>query len=113
MSECVFCKIVAGQIPSEKAFEDEQVVAFHDLRPQAPVHVLLVPRKHIASLNDAIDEDREVLARLLLAARKLAADLGVGAAYRLVNNCGAGAGQSVFHLHFHLLGGRPLHWPPG
>ena len=110
---CIFCKIVAGDIPSEKVHEDEDVVAFRDLNPQAPVHVLVVPRKHIASLNEADPGDRAVLGHLLLTTRKLAGQLGVGSGYRVVNNCGASAGQSVFHIHFHLLGGRPMGWPPG
>ncbi len=111
--DCIFCKIVAGDIPSEKVHEDEDVVAFRDLNPQAPVHVLVVPRKHIASLNEADPGDRAVLGHLLLTTQKLADQLGVGSGYRVVNNCGASAGQSVFHIHFHLLGGRPMGWPPG
>lgn len=111
--DCIFCKIGAGEIPSDKVFEDDHVLAFKDLSPQAPVHVLLIPRQHIATLDDASPEDAQLLGRLLLAAQKIAADLGVGGAYRLVNNCGEAAGQSVFHLHFHLLAGRELRWPPG
>ncbi len=111
--ECVFCKIVAGDIPSEKLHEDEEVIAFRDLNPQAPVHVLVVPRKHIASLNEADPGDRAALGQLLLTVQKLAGQLGVGSGYRVVNNCGAPAGQSVFHIHFHLLGGRSMSWPPG
>ena len=110
---CIFCKIVAGEIPSKKVLEDDQIVAFHDLTPQAPTHVLIVPRKHLASLNDASDEDRALLGRILLAAHELAEELGIAAGYRVVNNCGASAGQSVFHVHFHLLGGRAMGWPPG
>ncbi len=110
---CIFCKIVAGDIPSEKVHEDEDVVAFRDLNPQAPVHVLVVPRKHIASLNEADAGDRAVLGQLLLTTQKLADQLGVRSGYRVVNNCGASAGQSVFHIHFHLLGGRSMSWPPG
>jgi histidine triad (HIT) family protein len=111
--DCIFCKIVSGDIPSEKVHEDEDVVAFRDLNPQAPVHVLVVPRKHIASLNEADPDDRAILGQLLLTVQKLAGQLGVGSGYRVVNNCGASAGQSVFHIHFHLLGGRPMSWPPG
>jgi histidine triad (HIT) family protein len=110
---CVFCKIAAGSIPSTKLFEDELVLGFKDLNPQSPVHVLLIPRKHIATLDDASEEDGALLARLMFAAQRTAADLAVGGAYRLVNNCGETAGQSVFHLHFHLLAGRALRWPPG
>ena len=110
---CIFCKIVRGEIPAKKAYEDDDVVAFHDLNPQAPTHVLIVPRKHLASLDEATDADEALLGRIALAARKLARDLGVASGYRVVNNCGESAGQSVFHIHFHLLGGRPLGWPPG
>ena len=111
--ECIFCKIVAGEIPSEKVHEDDDVIAFRDLNPQAPVHVLVVPRKHIASLNEADAGDRAVLGQLLLTVQKLAGRLGVGSGYRVVNNCGASAGQSVFHIHLHVLGGRSMGWPPG
>jgi histidine triad (HIT) family protein len=110
---CIFCKIAAGEIPSKAVYEDDDVFAFHDLHPQAPVHVLVIPRKHIASLNDASEEDRALLGRILLRVRELAEQLGVDSGYRVVNNCGASAGQSVFHVHFHLLGGRAMGWPPG
>jgi histidine triad (HIT) family protein len=113
MSDCLFCKIVAGQVPSRRVFEDDAIIAFHDINPQAPVHVLLVPREHVASLDAARPGQEALLGRVLLAAQQLARELGVGGAYRVVTNCGAEAGQSVFHLHFHLLGGRPFHWPPG
>lgn len=110
---CIFCKIVGGEIPSDVVHQDDDVVAFRDLNPQAPVHVLIVPRKHLASLNEASEEDRALLGRILLAARELASRLGIASGYRVVNNCGAPAGQSVFHIHFHLLGGRSMGWPPG
>ncbi len=110
---CIFCKIVAGDIPSDKVHEDDQVVAFRDLNPQAPTHVLVIPRKHVSSLDETSDDDRALLGQLLLTTRKLARDLGVSSGYRVVNNCGASAGQSVFHIHFHLLGGRAMGWPPG
>jgi len=113
MKDCLFCKIVAGDVPARKVLEDTRLVAFHDVNPQAPVHVLIVPRKHVASLDDAADGDRELLGHVLIAARDLARELGVGSGYRLVVNCGADAGQSVFHIHFHLLGGRGMGWPPG
>ena len=113
MSDCVFCRIVAGEIASRRVHEDDEVVAFHDLNPQAPTHVLVVPRRHIASLDGAGEGDAALLGRLLLAVRRVARELGVQAGYRVVNNCGAPAGQSVFHIHFHLLGGRSMHWPPG
>lgn len=113
MSDCIFCKIIAGQIPAKKVHESDELLAFHDTNPQAPVHVLLVPRRHIASLNHADAQDEALLGRMLLVARGLARELGIESAYRLVNNCGSAAGQSVFHLHLHLLGGRPFSWPPG
>ena len=113
MNACVFCKIVCGDIPGKIVHRDDHVVAFEDLSPQAPVHLLIVPCKHIASLNEASDADRELLGRMLLVARDLAAEKAVAGGYRLVNNCGAPAGQSVFHLHLHLLGGRIMSWPPG
>ena len=113
MKDCLFCKIIAGEIPSRKAYEDEHVFAFHDIHPQAPTHVLIVPRRHIASLDETVEADQALLGRTLLAARHLARELGVAAGYRVVSNCGTPAGQSVFHIHFHLLGGRPLGWPPG
>ena len=111
--DCLFCKIASGAIPADKVHEDDEVLAFRDINPQAPVHVLVIPRRHVASLNDATDEDRVLLGRLLLTIRRLAEELGVAGGYRVVNNCGASAGQSVFHVHFHLLGGRAMSWPPG
>ena len=113
MSDCIFCRIAAGEIPSDIVHQDDDVVAFRDLSPQAPVHLLIIPRKHIASINEAGDDDSAILGRLLTTARRLAADHGVSEGYRLVNNCGASAGQSVFHIHVHQLGGRPMNWPPG
>lgn len=113
MSDCLFCKISSGEIPSKKVYEDDDIIAFNDIAPQAPTHLLIVPRKHIASLDSADEGDRDLFGRILLAAQRLARDHGVEQGYRLVNNCGAAAGQSVFHIHFHLLGGRPMGWPPG
>jgi histidine triad (HIT) family protein len=113
MSDCLFCKIAAGTIPSRKVYEDDEVFAFHDVHPQAPTHVLIVPRRHIASLDESAESDQALLGRSLLAARTVARALGISTGYRVVNNCGTPAGQSVFHIHFHLLGGRPLGWPPG
>jgi histidine triad (HIT) family protein len=116
MSEnnCIFCRIIAGEIPSKKAYEDELAFAFHDINPQAPTHVLIVPKKHIASLNEATKDDQALLGHLTLVASKLADQLGVVAGgYRTVINTGAGAGQSVWHIHVHLLGGRVMGWPPG
>lgn len=113
MSDCIFCKIVAGEIPAQIVHADDEVVAFRDVSPQAPVHVLLVPRRHVASLDAAATGDAPLLGRLLLAARSVAAAEGIAGGYRVVSNCGPSAGQSVFHLHIHLLGGRTLGWPPG
>ncbi len=113
MSDCLFCKIRDGEIPSNKAYEDDDVIAFHDINPQAPVHLLIVPKRHIASLDDAGTDDGPLLGKILLTAQKLAAKNGVAGSYRVVNNCGESAGQSVFHVHFHLLGGRAMTWPPG
>jgi len=113
MSACLFCKIAAGEIPAKFVRENERMVAFRDLNPQAPVHILLVPRRHLASLDDARPEDHELLGSILGEARSIAAEEGIAGGYRIVNNCGSSAGQSVFHIHFHLLGGRALGWPPG
>jgi histidine triad (HIT) family protein len=113
MSDCLFCKIVAGEIPADKIYEDGDLVAFRDIHPQAPTHVLIVPNRHIASLDEASDDDQALLGKVLLAARQLARELKIESGYRVVNNCGAPAGQSVFHIHFHLLGGRSMGWPPG
>jgi histidine triad (HIT) family protein len=116
MSEnnCLFCRIIAGEIPSKKVYEDELAFAFHDINPQAPTHILIVPKKHIASLNEASSDDQALLGRLTLIAPKLAEQLGVAdGGYRMVINSGVGAGQSVWHIHIHLLGGRIMGWPPG
>ncbi len=111
---CVFCEIVAGTRPARKVFEDDQAVAFHDIHPQAPVHVLVVPKRHIESLLTVTSEDEACLGHLVRAARDLAAELGVAKrGFRLIFNCGEHAGYSVFHIHLHLLGGRPLGWPRG
>ena len=107
--DCIFCKIVEGSIPSKKVYEDENVLAFYDIEPQAPVHVLIIPKKHIASMNDVTSDDDQIIAGLHAAARKIAAELGIAeSGYRLVNNCGKDGGQVVLHLHFHLLGGTKL-----
>lgn len=107
--DCIFCKIVKGELPSKKVYENEHVLAFHDIQPAAPVHVLIIPKKHISSMNEAGPEDREALGEVLLAARKVAQDLGVAeSGYRLINNCGPDGGQVVYHVHVHLLGGEKL-----
>ena len=109
----IFSRIIAREIPADIVYEDELCLAFRDINPQAPVHVLIVPKKEIARLADARAEDQALLGHLMLAAGKVARQLGVGDAFRLVVNNGAEAGQSVFHLHLHILAGRALRWPPG
>ena len=114
MTDCIFCKIAAGEIPSEFVYEDDQVVGFRDLNPQAPTHVLLIPRRHIATLNDLRPEDEALVGHLYTAAAQVARQEGLAeAGYRTVINCNADGGQTVFHLHLHLLGGRRMSWPPG
>jgi len=110
---CLFCKIIEGKIPSTAVYQDEFAYAFADVNPQAPEHVLIVPREHIASLSDADEKNRELLGHLLLAAAKIARDKGLANGYRVVVNTGEDGGQTVEHLHLHLLGGRQLSWPPG
>jgi histidine triad (HIT) family protein len=113
-SDCIFCRIAAGEIPSNQVHADDDCVAFHDLNPQAPVHVLVIPRRHLASVNDLTAADAELVGRLHVTARSVAEQLGIAASgYRLVLNCGDDGCQSVPHLHVHLLGGRQLGWPPG
>lgn len=104
--DCIFCEIIKGNIPSTKVYEDEFITAFNDLNPQMPVHVLIVPKKHIASANDIAEEDVELVGRVFVAARKIAEKLGLENGYRIINNCGEDAGQTVKHLHFHMLGGK-------
>jgi histidine triad (HIT) family protein len=113
MSDCLFCNIIAGKIPARKAYEDDQVLAFYDIAPQAPVHVLIIPKKHFAGLQEAKEEDAELLGHCLLVAARIAREQKLEDGYRTVFNVGRGAGQAVFHLHLHLLGGRKLTWPPG
>ncbi|MFC4103975.1 histidine triad nucleotide-binding protein [Paenibacillus xanthanilyticus] len=107
--DCIFCKIVEGSIPSKKVFENERILAFHDIQPAAPVHVLIIPKKHIPTMNDVTGEDDAVMAEIFEAARQIAKELGVNeSGYRLINNCNPDSGQIVYHLHFHLVGGRNL-----
>ena len=114
MAECLFCDIVSGEIKGQIVYRDDLVAAFKDVNPKAPVHLLIVPNKHIATLLEVADEDLGLMGHILGVSRKLASDSGLGdKGFRLVVNCGPQAGQSVYHLHFHLLGGRPLSWPPG
>jgi histidine triad (HIT) family protein len=110
--DCLFCRIAAGEIPAEIVHSDEQVVVFRDITPRAPTHVLAIPRRHIPSAAELTDADGELLSALFAALRNAATEGGLGG-YRIVSNVGADSGQSVFHLHFHLLGGRPMTWPPG
>ena len=111
--DCLFCKIVAGDIPSDQVHADETVVAFRDINPRAPTHVLVVPRRHIPDAHALTDDDAPVLAALFAAVRRIADDAGLSNGYRVVTNVGPESGQTVFHLHFHLLGGRSMGWPPG
>jgi histidine triad (HIT) family protein len=113
MDDCLFCKIGRKEIPAKLVFENEEIFAFEDIQPQAPAHILICPRKHLVSLTDATAEDAAMLGRLQLIAAKLAVDRKLTDGYRTVFNNGLGAGQSVLHLHLHLLGGRAFRWPPG
>ncbi|HEY2820423.1 MAG TPA: histidine triad nucleotide-binding protein [Candidatus Acidoferrum sp.] len=112
-ADCLFCKIAEKKIPSKVVYEDGDVFAFEDIGPQAPTHILIIPRKHFASLNEAGAEDAAVIGKMHLVAAELARKLKLTDGYRTVENSGAGAGQTVFHLHLHLLGGREFGWPPG
>ncbi|ODC02536.1 histidine triad nucleotide-binding protein [Terasakiispira papahanaumokuakeensis] len=112
--DCIFCKIINGELPSKVVYEDDHVLAFHDLSPQAPTHVLIIPKKHISTLNDLQDEDAALVGRLQLTAARLAKEFGFAEdGYRVVMNCNEAGGQTVWHIHMHLLGGRALTWPPG
>ncbi|HZH29508.1 MAG TPA: histidine triad nucleotide-binding protein [Pyrinomonadaceae bacterium] len=111
---CIFCQVVAGKISADIIYTDERAVAFRDINPQAPVHALVIPREHMDSLDEAATRDEDVLGHLLRVASRVANAEGLsGSGYRTIINTGAGAGQSVFHLHLHVVGGRPLNWPPG
>lgn len=112
--DCLFCRIINRELPAKMVHEDDEFIAFNDINPQAPTHILVVPRRHIAGLNDTTPEDADLLGRLHLLAAQLAQQRGIAeSGYRTVLNTGRGAGQSIFHLHLHLLGGRGLRWPPG
>jgi histidine triad (HIT) family protein len=113
MADCLFCRIIRGEIPTKKIYEDERVLAFNDINPQAPMHVLIIPKKHIVGLKEATSEDAELIGYCHLLAAKIAHERGMEEGYRTVYNVGPKAGQSVFHLHLHLIGGRNLSWPPG
>lgn len=112
MKDCIFCKIAAGEIPSKKVYEDEQCYAFYDLDPQAPTHFLVIPKEHIASALDVTDGNSAIVGHCFAVIAKVAREMGLES-YRVVSNCGKQAGQSVFHLHFHVLAGRDMTWPPG
>ncbi len=111
--KCLFCRIVSGEVPCRKVFEDDTVLAFEDIHPQAPIHILIVPKEHLPTVADLPDEHPELVGRLVGAANRLAGEKGLLGGYRLVFNCRADAGQEVYHLHLHLLGGRKFGWPPG
>ena len=112
--DCLFCKIAAGEIPSTILSEDSEIIAFQDIRPQAPTHSLIIPRQHIATINDVDSKDEQLLGRMVLTAKKLAKSLQLSdSGYRLVFNVNSGGGQEVYHIHLHLLGGRQMTWPPG
>ena len=114
MSDCLFCKMVKGDIQPDVLYEDDDVLAFHDVSPQAPFHALVIPKRHISTLNDVVPEDAALIGKLFLAAAHCAAEAGVDeAGYRTVINCNAQAGQTVFHVHLHVLAGRDMQWPPG
>jgi histidine triad (HIT) family protein len=113
MNDCLFCKIISGDIPSKKVWEDEHTYAFEDIDPKAPTHVLIIPKEHLPGLKEATPSDAEIIGRCHLVAAKIARERKIEDSYRTVLNVGPGSGQSVFHLHVHLLGGRTLRWPPG
>lgn len=112
--DCIFCKIINGEIPSKKIYEDEKVIAFHDISPEAPVHFLVIPKEHIKSANELNNENSNIIAHIFIVINKLVRELNISeTGYRIVNNCGKNGGQTVNHIHFHVLGQRDLKWPPG
>lgn len=112
--DCLFCKLVARDIPADIVFEDEDVIAFRDIAPQAPTHILIIPKRHISTLNDLTEEDCALVGRLQFTAQKIANEVGIAEdGYRVVMNCNEDGGQTVYHIHMHLLGGRSMTWPPG
>ena len=113
MADCLFCRIIRGEVPSKKVYEDKHIFAFEDLNPQGPTHVLIVPKKHVSGLKEAVAEDAELIGRCHLVAAQIARERSIEDGYRTVLNVGPRSGQSVFHMHLHLLGGRDLKWPPG
>ena len=113
MSDCLFCKIIDGSIPSKKVYEDDEILAFEDVNPQAPTHILVIAKLHRSTLLELEESDKETIGKIYLVINKLAREKGIDDGFRVVANCGEKAGQSVFHIHFHLLGGRSFMWPPG
>ena len=114
MNDCIFCKIIKGEIPSKKIYEDEKVLAFYDISPEAPVHFLVIPKEHIVSANDITEENAEVVSHIFVVINKIARELKINeTGYRIVNNCGEQGGQTVGHMQFHVLGARDMKWPPG
>ena len=113
MANCIFCKIVGKEIPANVVYEDEKILCFHDITPQAPVHTLLIPKKHIASIDDVLAEDQELMGHIMVKIKEIAQNLGLQNGYRVVNNCGEDGMQTVQHIHFHILGKRKMMWPPG
>ncbi|MGM0502659.1 MAG: histidine triad nucleotide-binding protein [Bacillota bacterium] len=114
MEDCLFCKIIDGEIDSDLVYEDEQVIAFKDINPQAPTHILIVPKKHISTLLDLEEDDNQLVGHIYQVANQLAEEEGIAEdGFRVVSNCNEAGGQTVFHIHYHLLGGRDLQWPPG
>jgi len=114
MADCIFCKIGSGEIPADKVYDDGSVIGFRDIQPQAPTHIVVLPKKHIATMNDVTESDSELMFALLQACKKIAKDVGIfERGYRVVINCNNDGGQAVFHIHAHLLGGRKMSWPPG
>ncbi len=114
MEDCIFCKIIKGEIPCDKVYEDDMVLSFKDINPGAPSHILIIPKKHISSLNEVTNKDSEIIAHIFIVAKELVKKLGIDeTGYRIVSNCGEEGGQTVPHIHFHILGGRLLQWPPG
>lgn len=114
MSECIFCKIANGEIPANKVYEDDKVIAFNDLNPQSPTHIIIIPKEHIPSANNIDENNSHIIGHIFVVINKIAKEKGLSnQGYRVVSNCGEFGGQSVEHLHFHLLGGRQLQWPPG
>lgn len=114
MSDCIFCKIVAKEIPAKIVYEDHLIIAFHDIAPQGPVHVVIIPKEHVKSMDCVSDIHKDLLGHILLSIKNIAKELGICEnGYRIVNNCGEQGGQTVDHLHFHVIGGRQMQWPPG